>query len=81
MKATEKVCPAAHLTMYVRVSFLFSFFFFFWGSNGIKDAFVFVVSLVGWSLGTDGVDEIVGEINKCVKVVEDHLTYKGRREE
>ena len=51
LKATEKVYPAAHLTMFVRVSVLF--LFFFWEIN---DTFVV---LSGRPLGTDGAAEVV----------------------
>ena len=58
LKGSEKVFPASHLTMYIKVSVLFLFLF----KNCVSN-FCELFFLLGWSLGPDGTVEDFGSMS------------------
>jgi hypothetical protein len=58
LKATEKVYPTSHLTMYIKVSV---FYVYIWNS-GLQGNCVIDFSFEGWPLDPDGTADDFGEL-------------------
>jgi hypothetical protein len=69
LKGTEKVYPASHLTLYVKVSVLFV------EPVGLRGTHVFL----GWALGTDGAFEVLGGMSAFRGVSIQAQHHKKRR--